>query len=178
MESIHCLTRDIRFGARLAPHPNPAKAGLRISLTVGEKILNINNMINKSKLLKILLVVSAIYFFIAAFCHFFGWTIFPFYDGNLYTPYHDTLLALSDLIFVLIFLAVAKNPEKNIDILNVIIIGFFLALIFNLGIIWKIDFMLLESPAKKEQTIFETMLTVFILVSLILLKPKSSDKKF
>ena len=135
-------------------------------------------MLHRLQLLKTLLILAAIYFLFAAFCHFFGWTVFPFYDGNLYSPYHDTLLALSDLIFVLIFLAVAKNPEKNFDILQVMIIGFFLALIFNLVIIWKIDFTFLGSPAKKSQTIFETILTGFVFVSLILLKPKSSDKKF
>lgn len=129
------------------------------------------------KLFKILLLLAAVYFLIAALCHFFGWTIFPFYDGSLYTPYHDTLLALCDLIFFMLFLVVAKDPVKNIDTLNVMIVGLFLAIIFNLGIIWKIDFAELGSIEKKLQTIAETSLAAVVFVILIILKLKQPKLK-
>lgn len=129
------------------------------------------------KLLKILLFLAAIYYLIAALCHFFGWTIFPFYDGSLYTPYHDTLLALCDLIFFMLFIVVAKDPVKNIDTLNVMIIGLFLAIVFNLGIIWKIDFDALGSSGKKLQTIVETLLAVGLFILLLILKLKQPEIK-
>ncbi len=97
------------------------------------------------------------------------------YDGRLYAPYHDTLLALCDLIFVMLFLVVAKDPVKNIDTLNVILASFALVIIFNAGIIWKIDFMLLGSTEKQFQTIIETILAAIMLISLIIVKPK--DRK-
>ncbi len=96
-------------------------------------------IINKIKLLQAVLIINAFYFFIAAIAHFFGLTIFPIYDASLYTPYHDALLALCDLIFVMIFLTVARNPIGNKDMVNTIIIAFALVIIFNIGIIWKIE---------------------------------------
>ena len=105
--------------------------------------------LRKIKLLRVLLIINAFYFFIAAIAHFFGLTIFPMYDGTLYTPYHDTLLALCDLVFVMIFLTVARDPIKNKDMVNTIIFAFVLVIIFNVGMIWRIDFRLLGSSLKK-----------------------------
>ena len=123
----------------------------------------------KVKLLQVVLIINALYFLIAAVAHFFGLTIFPMYDRNLYTPYHDTLLALSDLIFVMIFLTVARDPIKNKDIINTIIVAFLLVIFFNIGIIWKIDFTLLGSSLKRVQTVIETIGAVITLILLIFL---------
>lgn len=130
---------------------------------------------NRLKSLKLLLLLSALYFLIAAFAHFFGLTIFPAYDGALHSPYHDTLIALCNLIFVMLFLVVAKDPVKNIDTLNIIIATFVLVIIFNLGIIWKIDFISLGSVEKKFQTIVETVLAFITLVLLFISKPKDKE---
>lgn len=131
-------------------------------------------MFSKIKLLKILLILGSLYYLVAAFAHFFGLTLFPFYDGKLYSPYHDILLALCDIIFFMIFFIVAKNPVKNVDTLNVIIIGFLFAVIFNIGIIWKIDFGSLGSIHKKFQTIIETILAGGMVILLTILKPKKN----
>lgn len=127
---------------------------------------------NKLKLLKITLLAGAIYFFIAGLSHFFGWSLFPFYDGALYSPYHDTLLALCDLIFVMLFLVVANNPVKNSNTLHVIIAAIALAIIFNIGIILKIDFAALGSYQKLLQTKVEAALGVVMFITLLILKPK------
>ncbi len=130
---------------------------------------NKNNHMNKLKLLQTILILNALYFFIAAIAHFFGLTIFPMYDKNLYSPYHDTLLALCDLIFVMIFLTITKDPKKNKDILNTIIAAFILVIIFNLSIIWKIEI----THLKIIQTIVETIGVVITLILLVILKPKN-----
>jgi len=133
-----------------------------------------SKILNRSKLLKGVLLLGALYFAVAAFAHFFGRTIFPFYDASLYSPYHDTLITLCDLIFVLLFLTVAKNPTKNVDTLDVMIVALILAVIFNLGIIWKIDFNLLGSSEKLFQTKVETFLAVIWAILLLVLRPKKS----
>ena len=130
---------------------------------------------DKNKALKIILILTSLYFLIAAFAHLFGLTIFPVYDSNLYTPYHDTLLALCDLIFVMIFIVVAINPVKNRDMLQVIMVAFVLVIFFNLVILWKIDFAALGSSEKRFQTIVETVLAVGMLVLMFIVRPK--DKK-
>jgi hypothetical protein len=130
--------------------------------------------INKFSLLKVTLNLGALYYIIGAFVHFFGITLFPFFDSNLYTPYHDSVIALTAVIFALLLITVAKNPIKNIDILNLIIIGATIASIFSIVIIWKVDFISLGAPAKKFQTIVEGVLG-FIWVGLVLwLYPKKT----
>lgn len=126
----------------------------------------------KVKLLQVVLIINALYFLIAAIAHFFGLTIFPMFDATLYVPYHDTLLALCDLIFVMIFLTVARDPIRNKDMIKTIIIAFILVLLFNIGIIWKIDI----TPLKIIQTVVETTGVTIILVLLITLKNKIENK--
>jgi hypothetical protein len=129
---------------------------------------------NKLKILKILLYLGSIYYIIGAIAHFFGLTIFPFYDGALYTPYHDTVIALVAIILSMLLYVTAKNPEKNIDALNVIIMGGIIAILFSVGIVLNIDFVSLGAPGKKTQTIVEAVLLTLYVFFLILFKPKSS----
>ena len=128
---------------------------------------------NKIKTLKLFLVLGALYYLVGAVVHFFGLTLFPFYDGALYQPYHDTVIALAAIIISLLLLSIAKDPVKNIDSLNVIIVGGIIAIIFSIGIILKIDFAQLGAPGKKAQTIVEMILLIFYVSSLIYLKPKN-----
>lgn len=126
-----------------------------------------------NKLLKTLLIIGSIYYLIGAIAHFFGLTIFPFYDGALYTPYHDTVIALVAIVLSILLYVIAKDPKKNIDALNVMILGGFIAIIFSIGIIWKIDFVELGAPAKKIQTIVEMIMAIIYVGLLIYLKPKN-----
>jgi len=127
---------------------------------------------NRLILLKVLLVVCGVYYLIGAFCHFFGLTLFPFYDGRLYTPYHDTVIALVAVIFSILLFTIARNPVKNIEALNAIIFGTIIAIIFSLWIILKVDFVQLGAPAKKFQTVVEMFLLIIYVVLLLILKPR------
>ena len=111
--------------------------------------------IDKLKLLKLILRLGALYFTIGAIAHYFGLTLFPWYDASLYAPYQDTLLALSTIISALFLFVIAHDPIKNIDTLNVVIIGAALASIVSIAVIWKINFAALGAPDKKLQTIVE-----------------------
>lgn len=128
--------------------------------------------VNKIKLLQILLIIGAIYFLIGAIAHFFGLTIFPFYDGKLYTPYHDTVIALAAIIFAIFLFTIAINPIKNVGMLKAVIIGSIIAIIFNIYIISKIDFISLGAPVKKFQTVVETILLIIFVIFILIFKPK------
>jgi len=127
---------------------------------------------NKLKSLKLLLALGALYYLVGAVVHLFGFTLFPFYDGALYQPYHDAIIAVSGIVIGLLLFVIANNPIKNIDSLNVVIIGGIIAFIFMGGFLWKIDFIQLGAPAKREQTIVEMVMLLFFIISLIYLYPK------
>ena len=74
----------------------------------------------KLRLLKTTLYIGAIYYLIGAVVHYFGLTLFPWFDGRLYTPYHDTVISLVAVVLALFLIAIARDPVKNIDTLNVV----------------------------------------------------------
>lgn len=126
----------------------------------------------KIKILRILLFLGSLFYVIAAVVHFFGLTLFPFYDAHLYTSYHDTVIALVAIILSILLFTVARNPVKNADALSVVIIGGIIAIFFGIGILLKIDFVKLGAPGKKLQTIAEIIMLVIYIPTLYYLKPK------
>ncbi len=68
---------------------------------------------NKPKLLKLTLVLGALYYLIGAVVHFFGISLFPFFDSRLYSPYHDSIVATAALVVAVFLLTVARNPKKK-----------------------------------------------------------------
>jgi len=132
-------------------------------------------MINKSKFLKFVLRLGVIYYIIGAIVHYFGITLFPFYDKALYMPYHDSVIALSAIIFAMILYTVAKDPVKNIDMLKVVIIGAIIASFVSIVIVWKVDFTALGAPAKKTQTIVEGVMNFIWVGALLWSYPKGTN---
>ncbi len=127
---------------------------------------------DKIKTLKLLLILGALYYLVGAMAHLFGLTLFPFYDGALYHPYHDSIIAVSAIVISLLLLSIAKDPVKNIDSLNVIIIGGIIAIIFMIGFLLKIDFAQLGAPGKKIQTVVEMIMLIPYVGLLVYLRPK------
>lgn len=108
--------------------------------------------------LKAVLLVAALYYVLGALTHWFGLSLFPFFDSNLYTPYQDSVIALCALVFAGLLVVVARNPMKNVEVLNFIIVSATVASLFSIAIIWKVDFSVLGAPTKKLQTITEGIL--------------------
>lgn len=129
-------------------------------------------MLTKRKLLQLLLMLGAVYYIVGAIVHFFGLTLFPFYDHALYSPYHDMLLALASFVLGLFVATVAKDPLQNKDALNVVIVGVILASVFSILIVWRIDFVALGSTLKKTQTLFEGIVGLIYAGALLWLYPK------
>ncbi|MBI5733595.1 MAG: hypothetical protein HY973_01455 [Candidatus Kerfeldbacteria bacterium] len=130
---------------------------------------------NKPKLLQIVLALGALYYLIGAIAHWWGLTIWPFYDGRLYTPYHDSVIALAAIILTGLLLIVARDPVKNIDVLKVIIIASFTASLFSVLIIYKVDFTALGAPDKAAQTVVEGILGFVFTSALIWLYPRPTN---
>ncbi len=126
---------------------------------------------NKPKLLQIVLALGALYYLIGAIAHWWGLTIWPFYDSRLYTPYHDSVIALAAIILTGLLLIVARDPVKNMDILKVIIVASFTASLFSILIIYKVDFTALGAPDKAIQTVVEGILGFVFTGALIWLYP-------
>ena len=129
-------------------------------------------MVNKQNFLKILLVGGGIYYSIGAVLHLFGLTLFPFYVGELYAPYHDVLIFLTTITLAMVLFAIAKDPVKNLNVLDVMIAGGILAIVFSVVILYRIDFTALGAPAKKTQTIVEMVMLIIYVSLLFYLKPK------
>jgi hypothetical protein len=127
---------------------------------------------NKLKLLKLTLYLGALYYAIGGITHYFGLTIFPWFDGRLYASYQDSVIAFVCLVLVLFLVSTARDPLKNIDTLNVIILTAFLASVFSIVIIWKVNFAALGAPAKKLQTIIEGILGFVYVGTLLWLYPR------
>ena len=113
---------------------------------------------SKLNFLKVLLYLGVVYYVMGAVVHYFGFTLFPWFDGKLYAPYQDTVIAFVALVFAYLLIVVAKNPIKNKEVLRFIVISATLASILSILIIWKVDFVALGAPAKKFQTIVEGIL--------------------
>lgn len=122
---------------------------------------------NKPNLLKVALYLGAAYYIVGAIVHYFGFTLFPWFDANLYVPYQDTIIAFVAIVLAYFLIVVAHDPVKNKDILKAIVISATVASIVSIVIIWKVDFVALGAPAKKLQTIVEGLLG-FIWVGTIL----------
>jgi hypothetical protein len=69
----------------------------------------------KMKLLKTTLYIGVAYYLIGAIVHYFGLTLFPWFDGRLYTPYQDSVIAFVAVVLAYFLFIVARNPVKNID---------------------------------------------------------------
>ena len=129
-------------------------------------------MINKLKLLKATLYLGAAYYLVGACAHYFGLTIFPWFDGRLYTPYHDSVIALVAVILALLLATVVRDPIKNIDVLKTIIFCLIIGSIFSIVIIWKVDFAALGASDKNIQTIVEGILGFIYSGALLWLYPR------
>ena len=127
---------------------------------------------HKLKLLKITLVVGACFYLTGAVVHFFGLTLFPFYDAKLYSPYHDSVIALACVFLAMLLITIARDPVKNRDTLKVVVLGAAFAAIFSVAIIWKVDFEALGAAAKKAQTLVEAGLSFVFVFILIFCYPK------
>ena len=127
--------------------------------------------------LKTVLWLGAIYYIIGGVAHYFALTIFPWFDGRLYAPYQDTVLAFVAVVLAGLLITVARDPVKNIDVLYFIMLSALAASVFSVAIIFKVDFAALGAPAKKAQTVTEGLVGVLFVAALWRLRPKLNKNR-
>jgi hypothetical protein len=127
---------------------------------------------NRLNALKITLYLGSAYYFVGAIAHYFALTIFPWFDSRLYVPYQDTIIALVAVILAYFLVVVARDPVRNRDMLNAIIVSAAAASIVSIAIIWKVDFTALGAPGKKIQTVVEGLLGFAWVLTILWLYPR------
>jgi len=130
---------------------------------------------DKLRALKVTLYLGAAYYVVGATVHWFGLTFFPWFDGRLYAPYQDSVIALVALILAYFLIVVANDPIKNIDMLKAVMIAATVASIFSVAIIWKVDFVALGAPDKRLQTIIEGIMGFAWVGVLLCLYPRREN---
>ena len=128
--------------------------------------------LNKINIIKLLLYGASFSYIIGAIAHFFGLTLFPWYVSALYSPYHDSLIPLIAITVAILVFGIAKNLDKNPELLNVIITAGIVAIIYSSLVLLRFDYAAIGIPEKSLQTIVETASLVVFVIILILLKPK------
>lgn len=82
----------------------------------------------KRQALSALLLLGSLYYLIGAIAHYFCLTIFPWYDGNLCSPYHDSLIAVASLAVSGFFYVTAINPQRmRMNLWVIIVVGMLVA---------------------------------------------------
>lgn len=118
--------------------------------------------ITKNNLLKIILYCVSMFYLIGAIAHYFGLTIFPWFDGNLYSPYHDSIIAMASLaLFVIIFI-IAQNPKKyNKLIYGISLVALFIGLL-TVYMTYSINWSQYSAVYKQEQSLIEGILLILL----------------
>jgi len=126
----------------------------------------------REKILKILLLFGAIFYLVGAIVHYFNITLFPWFDSALYSPYHDSIIAMASLAISGFFFATYLDPKKNIGNLWVIIIVALLSGILTISMGYTTDFFSLYGSALKSvQAGVEGWLLIILSVLVFILKP-------
>ena len=68
---------------------------------------------NNTKIISALLYLGVVFYLIGGVVHVFGITLFPWFVSQLYSPYHDTLIAISSVAMAIIFWQGAHHPENK-----------------------------------------------------------------
>ncbi len=131
--------------------------------------------LKKRGALRSVLYLGAAYYIIGAVAHWFGLTLFPWFDGALYAPYQDSVIALVAVILAYFLIVIARDPVKNKDMLKAVIVSATAASIFSFWIVFKIDFAALGAFEKSTQTIVEGILGFLWVGVLLWLYPREEN---
>jgi len=132
----------------------------------------------KGRLLSLLLISGSFYYFVGAIAHFFCITIFPWYDGSLCSPYHDSLIAVAAIAVSGFFYVTALDPKKMVmNLWVIIVVSVVVAWLTFLHAV-TFDFVALYgSDLKVFQAFNEAVALLIVAVLILYLKPKTVKKK-
>jgi hypothetical protein len=129
---------------------------------------------NSKRVISTILYGGVLFYLAGAVIHFFGLSIYPWFVSELYSTYHDTLIAISSLAMAVFFFQGARHPE-NKDLIYAIAFASLLCgpLIIAMGIF--VDFDALNAVAKGPQAILEGVAAIALGLILFFLSRKSKS---
>lgn len=126
------------------------------------------------KILKTLLFLCIVFYVVGAITHYFGITLFPWFDSSLYSPYHDSIIAMASLAIAGFFFVTFLNPLKNRANLYVIIFASVISGVLTILMANKVDFISeYGSNLKYIQAYTEGVLLIIISALFYFLRPKN-----
>lgn len=128
----------------------------------------------KYKILKTTLFIACLYYLIGAVVHYFWLTLFPWFEASLYSPYHDSIIAMASLAISGFFFVTFLEPKKYIGNIYVIILSAFINGFLTLWMSHEVDFMsIYGNDLKISQAYTEGFLLLLLGATLCILKPKN-----
>ena len=69
---------------------------------------------SREKVVSTILYIGTVFYLVGTLVHQFGITLYPWFVAELYSPYHDTLIAISSLVMAILFFQGARNPDNKV----------------------------------------------------------------
>lgn len=126
----------------------------------------------RKTILKYLLYVLSIFYLIGGIAHYFGLTIFPWYDKALYSPYHDSIIAMATIAMMIIIYIIATDIQKYKKLINGISLIALINGFLTIYMAYKVNFEIYNQNNKKLQAIIEGILLILASISLYFLNRK------
>lgn len=124
-----------------------------------------------TKKISSLLYLGVVFYLVGAIVHVFGITLFPWFVSELYSPYHDTLIAISSLAMAIFFFQGARHPENKQLIDAIMYIAFICSpLIIAMGLLVHFGSYGASAEIKSIEAVLEGVVGIVLGVLLFVLR--------
>lgn len=130
----------------------------------------------QNKITSLVLYLGVIFYLIGAIVHVFGLTLFPWFISDLYSAYHDTLIAISSLGMAILFFQGARHPG-NKELVNTIMYMAFICspLIVAMGLLVNFHAYGAGAEIKSTEAIIEGVMGIAL--GFVLWQLRRKDQK-
>ncbi len=125
--------------------------------------------IHKKIILQAFLYALSLFYLVGAIAHYFGLTIFPWYDRALYSPYHDSIIAMAAIAMMIFLFIVASDVKNYKKIINGISLTAAINGFLTIYMAYKVNFKAYNQNNKQAQAIVEGILLIIVSISLYFL---------
>ncbi|MFA4937049.1 MAG: hypothetical protein WC575_02010 [Patescibacteria group bacterium] len=124
------------------------------------------------KLLRVILYLASAFYFIGSIAHYFGLTIFPWFDSALYSSYHDSIIAMASLALSVIIFLIARHPDKYSPLVKGISLVAIVNGLLTIYMVYTINWAQYSSAYKQTQALVEGVLLIILAGALYVLNRK------
>jgi len=129
-------------------------------------------MLQRKIVIKYYLIILSLFYLIGAIAHYFGLTIFPWYDGALYSPYHDSIITMAAIAMTILLYIISTDVQKYKKLINGISLIGIINGILTIYMAYNVNFEIYNQNNKQFQAIVEGTLLVAVSISLYFLNKK------